>query len=284
MTKKCALYDIESDLRESHLIPKFVFEYLKKTGGKYFRTYENPNQRMQDGPKVFLLSEKAEQDFSKRERWFANNVFYPYLGQQKTNLEYDENLAYFVVSVLWRILKDQLTHPEIANDKDLNFLNDVESEWRNFLSNFVYPVNYNDINFFLTDRIESHNTDGFNVNLYFTRIVDATIVSNEKRTHVAVYVKFLRFVLWSVVKGDPNDCQDVKINFLKGNLNTPQELSDDFIGNFFQNRIQEIDNRPRASKEQQEIINQEVLKNEKTFWETEAAQAMLDDYQLKKDI
>ena len=35
MKGKCALYDIETELKLSHIIPKFAFDYLKRTGGKY---------------------------------------------------------------------------------------------------------------------------------------------------------------------------------------------------------------------------------------------------------
>lgn len=282
MTEKCALYGIESALRNSHIIPKFAFDYLKKTGGKFLRSYENPNQRIQDGPKSFLLSEKAEQEFSKRERWFANNIFYPYLAESKQSFDYDENMAYFIVSILWRVLLDQLKHPDISGNVDLKFLKDVESEWKKFLSNYNFPVNYNDLNIFLTDRIFSHNTDGIDVDLYMTRIIDATIVANAKKTKVAVYVKFLRFTIWAVVKGKPNECSDLKIKFDKGILNLPQELTDNFMGSFFYNRIKQIDNRPKPSKEQQDIIFKELHKNEEFFWHSDAGQSIKNDFNLKK--
>ncbi len=281
MKEKCALYEIESDLRHSHIIPKFAFDYLKKTGGKFLRTYENPNQRVQDGPKSFLLSEKAEQEFSKRERWFANNVFYPYLADNKQSFEYDENMAYFMISTLWRVLIDQLKYPDISNNEDLKFLNDVELEWKLFLKDYTFPIKYNDLNIFLTDRISNHNTDGIGVDLYFTRVINATIVANEKKTKVAVYVKFLRFIIWAVVKGDPNDCSDLKIRFNKGMLNLPQNITDEFMGGFFQNRIKQIDNRPMPTKEQQEVIFQELKKNENSFWLSDVGLPIKNDFELK---
>lgn len=61
----CELYRIETELRESHIYPKFVIDYTKKTGSKYLRKFDNPNKRQQDGIKLHLLSEKAEQEFSK---------------------------------------------------------------------------------------------------------------------------------------------------------------------------------------------------------------------------
>lgn len=282
MKGKCALYDIETELKLSHIIPKFAFDYLKRTGGKYLRTYENPDRRVQDGPKQYLLCEKAEQEFSKRERWFSNNVFLPYLKENKQEFDYDENFAYFMISVLWRVLIDQTNQEDVKAEKRLDFLEDVKSEWKLFLADSIYPVNFNDLNIFLTDRIVSHNTNGINVDLYMSRIIDATIVHNENFTTVAVYVKFLRFMIWSVVKGNPTDCEDVKIKFIPGKLKTPQRLTDTFFGGFIMNRIQEIDNRPKANEKQQEIIAKELSKNEEEFWKSDAGKALINDYEKSK--
>ena len=281
MIGKCALYDIETELMQSHIIPKFAFDFLKKTGGKYLRAYEKPNQRIQDGPKKYLLSTKAELEFSKRERWFANNIFIPYMKLGVTKFEYKEDFAYFIISLLWRVLLVQLKHPNVIPDKRLDFLTDVESEWKNFLSKGVYPWLHNDLNVFLTDRISSHNTNGINNDLYFSRMIDATIITNEKGTKVAVYAKFLRFIFWSVVKGDPNDCKDTKINFIKGTLTTPQLVRDDFFGGFLRNRVEEIDNMPEPSEIQKIKIQEETFKKENDFWNTDAGKAMINDYELR---
>lgn len=67
----CKLYHLETELQESHIFPKFVINYTKKTGSKYLRSFIEPDKRMQDGIKKHLLGQDAEQDFSKREKWFA---------------------------------------------------------------------------------------------------------------------------------------------------------------------------------------------------------------------
>ncbi|MFM2016752.1 MAG: hypothetical protein RL007_408 [Bacteroidota bacterium] len=278
MKGNCALLGIESDLRQSHIIPKFAFDYFKETGGKYFRSFEKPNLRLQDGPKPYLLSHQAEQEFSKREGWFASNIFYPYLGKDKTSFNYDENLAYFTISILWRVLYEQMTHKDISSVKEFEFLKEVEIEWRNFLRSSVYPRTYNDLNLFFTDRLSYHNTDSIDVDLYMSRIIDATIIANEQKDTIAIYVKFLRFIFWSVVKGVPNSSSDVKISFTPNTIKVPQFLKDDFIGNFLMNRIKVVDNRQRPSPKQQEIIIQELERNENSFWESDAGQSMLNDF------
>lgn len=58
---KCVLCDSEECVEDSHVIPAFVFRYLKKisiTG--HLRGGEQPNLRMGDGPKPRLLGPKGE--------------------------------------------------------------------------------------------------------------------------------------------------------------------------------------------------------------------------------
>lgn len=49
----CALYDYETDLLESHIYPKFVINYTKKTGSNYLRQFVKPNIRQQGGARMF---------------------------------------------------------------------------------------------------------------------------------------------------------------------------------------------------------------------------------------
>ena len=79
MTGICALTRKELPLRQSHIYPKFVIEWMKDTGSTYFRSHLMPNKRIQDGYKLHFLSDEAEQLFSHREKWFAENIFHPYL-------------------------------------------------------------------------------------------------------------------------------------------------------------------------------------------------------------
>ena len=116
MKGNCRLYKREDDLQKSHIFPKFVINYTKRTGSKYLRSYLEPNRRMQDGIKSYLLSREAEQEFAKRENWFAEKIFRPYLSG-KVKLEYTSDLYYFAISFLWRILISELETTKDINKK-----------------------------------------------------------------------------------------------------------------------------------------------------------------------
>ena len=275
--KICRLELIEKELKNSHVIPKFAFDYLKSTGSKYLRSFENPNKRLQDGIKEYLLCDDCEQLFSKRERWFANTIFFPYLNKNKTEFKYDENLGYFVISLLWRVLVNQQNHYSVKDEGRLAFLSEVECEWRQFLTEFKYPRNFNNFNILLTDGVQSNNTDLVTPDYFFTRLIDFTIVHNNDFTTVAVYAKFLRFIFWVPVKGYEYIDGTTNINLNEGILKTPQNLDDTFIKSFFVSRIRLIDNADEPNEEQEKKIMNEILKDVNGFWASDLGRSILND-------
>jgi len=105
----CALCGKEKELCESHSIPKFVFDWIKKTSATgYLRQAININKRLQDGTKEKFLCFECETKFSRYEKYFADEFFYPYLNKTKTSFNYNENLQKFIMSISWRLLKNDL--------------------------------------------------------------------------------------------------------------------------------------------------------------------------------
>lgn len=274
----CELYKIESDLKESHIYPKFVINYTKKTGSKYFRKVIEPNKREQDGIKLHLLSERAEQDFSKREKWFAEKIFIPYLSGNY-ELSYNENLYYFVISFLWRILVLNLKDNTVKDKWYYNLIVKAEEEWRDFLITGKLPVDNLNSNLFFTDRVKENNTDLKGVDFYLTRAMDGTIVDNEPQTCLLVYGKFNRFIFWSVLKkyGDESGLKEVEINPKGGIFRIPQNLNYFPIVSFLGNRIKEISNHPLPNQEQQDKIEKEIQKDPKKFWDSDVGKSLYND-------
>lgn len=275
----CKLFETVENLRESHIYPKFVIDYFKETGSKYLRKFVQPNKRLQDGPKLYLLSEKAEQRFSLREKWFSEKIFKPYSINGVRKFEYDENLFYFTISILWRTLLVNLDHPKISSQPFIQTLYAVSVEWKEFLRDFKYPTNYNRCYLLFTDRVKSHNIDASGADYYLTRALDATIVFNEDGSYLAVYMKFTRFIFWGVLEGgDDPKLGELKINPLKGKLTIPQNFQDPHITSFFLSRIKEVEKQPKANENQQERIFNEILKDKERFLKSDAGQSIINDY------
>lgn len=281
----CKLYNVEAELRESHIFPKFTVEYMKRTGSRFLRNPNNPNLRKQDGLKYYLLSAKAEQQFGDREKWFSQKVFYPHQQDKLWLLEYDENLYYFALSFLWRVLIMELNFSSV-NVKSHWFYEDliqVEEEWRAFLNSYQYPNTFNRVYIQLTDKIKDHDLPFGGVEYYFTRHMDATIVYNHNRTFLAVYGKFLKFIFWGIIKGgDEVKLQELKVNPIKGVIKFPQVADEFQLSNFYYNRIMQIENLPKASKQQQDLILKEILKDKEGFLNSEAGKAIRKDIDISE--
>lgn len=113
----CSLCNKTSILMESHLIPRFVYEWIKNTSKTpYIRSSENINQRLQDGPKFYLLCEECEQFLSKLEDEFAKNFFKKIANyrNQSTTLMVTENMKTLILSVFWRCL---IKYKDNENDR-----------------------------------------------------------------------------------------------------------------------------------------------------------------------
>lgn len=276
----CALYKEETELLESHIYPKFVVKHTIKTGSKFLRSFQTPNKREQDGPKLYLLGHKAEEEFSKSEKWFAENIFKPYLNDKFT-LEYDENLYYFAISFLWRVIQLELKTSKTDFKQKWYYkkLMETEREWREFLKNRTIPKNHHNANLLLTSRVKINNSGINGVDFYFTRILDATIVSNQTQTSLLIYGKFNRFIFWSTIVSESytDELYEVEINPNGGIIEVPQQV-DFFPLNFFiSNRLRGVEKMPKASEAQQEKIEKEILKDIETFRDSDLGESLEND-------
>ena len=105
MTEICKLCNNYSKLVQSHIIPKFVFKWLKETSATgYLRFGQNLNRRGQDGFKQNLLCRDCEDLFNNWETDFASKLFYPLVKGEESSFEYGSWFLRFVVSLSWRSL------------------------------------------------------------------------------------------------------------------------------------------------------------------------------------
>ncbi len=191
MNQICALCEQPKALKKSHLIPKFVFRWLKATGGEHFRKADNPNKRVSDGLKPELLCHDCEQKFGKLEDKFAREIFYPYLEKGQQKFEYDDYLFRFVVSVLWRISLYTLPSASV-NHKTL--IESTLMDWREFLNGEKQLPNTNKVHLFFTKDRLKHNIQPVERFLnYWARSVDGSIAYGTNSC--IVYAKLARAIL-----------------------------------------------------------------------------------------
>ncbi len=193
----CALCQEIRPLRLSHIIPAFVFRWLRDTsGGGYLRFGANPNKRTQDGFKIDLLCDDCEQNLNKWETLFANRIFFPYMLDANQKFNYNDYLARFCVSVSWRLL--QYFMQDIGYNSIIKeFKDDIDTasgQWRNFLlSKSPHPGRFEQ-HLLPVDAIESANglNPPTNINRYLMRSVEIDMVKSNHS--LMTYVKMGRFI------------------------------------------------------------------------------------------
>src|SRR5258706_11893804 len=138
VTGDCRLCRTEGvELRHGHILPKFVWEWLKGTSIGAIRSGEAPNVRVQDGHKEYLLCHDCEEMFSREEKIFAERLFVPvHEGVSISGLVYGEWAARFAVSVSWRVLvfNMELGPIEHFTAGQQEAVPAAERQWRAFLA------------------------------------------------------------------------------------------------------------------------------------------------------
>jgi hypothetical protein len=262
----CALCGNTTVLMKSHLIPKFVAEWLKKTSGTgYLRSANQPNIRKQDFPTSKLLCANCEGIFSQWEKRFAEDIFVPYHARGQLSFRYQDWLIRLAVSLAWRICTVKIDSFR-KKEADLALEVDVAlTFWRDFLLGANNDPGLYTHHMFFLDFIESSSTLSVPkfTHWYMLRGVDATIAYASKEVYA--YTKFPGIVFWSGIKpAQPKGWENTRIRS-KGTINThTQRIEANGFAEFLIGRV-DIAAKARPSENQQEKISQALLKDQERF-------------------
>jgi hypothetical protein len=282
----CTLCKQNRELKTSHIIPSFVFQWMRKTGSEKFRNITTPNKREQDGIKLKLLCGDCEGKFSKVETWFTRKFFHPILDrmltdndqQEAPNLDYDEHLYVFCLSVLWRILVYNLKRDNYPKEHK-TILNQIEDEWRCFLNQSHFPRTFNSVHMWLLDKYDFEGKPE-KYDLYIMRATDGTIAHGT--SELFIFAKFARFQLFAPIKGfDEKNFTNTKINPISGEYLFPQTIEDERIGDFLVTRAMLIKEYSAVlSDNQLDVINKQALKEKDKLYNSDLFRSIRDDHEL----
>ncbi len=252
---------------------------MRKSGSKHQRNIVNPNIRQQDGIKEYLLCQDCETLFSGFETYFANNIFHPHLKNGILRFDYTENLMKFLISVLWRVLiKDRSINPR-GQCNFLELLEAAEKKWRSYLLGKGNLNNFEKVHLFITDLSKENEQPVLNLNLYFTRAVDGTVLTSE--TDCLVFAKFSRFIIFSgITEIDESLWVNTKINKSDGVISVGnQEIQDGYIGNFLVDRARMLNQElvSGLSENQKRLIHKTAHNDLERLEKSDLIKAMLAD-------
>lgn len=286
----CRLCGVQAELQLSHILPAFVFRWLKDTSGNgHIRGGEAPNLRIQDGPKRYWLCLACEGLLGRDETAFADQLFHPYSSGETSRFVYGEWLLPFCVSVSWRVLHlyRELTGLKNYTPEAIKTIDAAEARWKAFLlGQEPHPGSFEQ-HLLPFDGVKSMtSTSGVapNLNRYLMRTTDMDLCRNEGlpiRT-IFVYAKLGRFVMVGFIREDKRGWwKGTKVHLRTGVIeprtySLPRSIFEYMNGKA--HRVAEL--LASISPRQSEKIDEAFRKNKERYMGSDEFQALQNDVSM----
>lgn len=282
----CALCLAERELRESHIIPKFVFKYLKRTSATgYLRFGTQPNRRVQDGRKVPMLCEECEQRFSTLEKYFAETLFEPYTADRSAVLPYDARLLKFAASLSWRVLYYYNAHGHLGDvaAQHLPRIDRALETWRQYLLDQIPNPGGFEQHMLPMDELESATIPDLpaNIHRYLLRAVDMDVVTG-KRTAL-VYTKIPRIALVGFVEmpDATSSWKGTRLAAKHGTVRPREYVVPQKFGEYMLGQARKASAAAAAMSDQQKkVVSDTTLANLDRAAQSESLRAMARDVEM----
>lgn len=227
MLSPCRLCGEPSELQDSHVLPAFVFRWLKETSGTGFiRFGQEPNRRVQDGHTKAWLCLSCERRLNVWETKFANTVFHPLNDNGAQRVRYGDWLLKFCVSVSWRSLSMMIEEAGVKHFSEPQQTATIHAleTWRRFLLDEVrHPGSYEQhlLPFGLIDNLAGNFPPNFC--RYLLRAIEIDAAHGAKGAFI--YSKLGRFVILGFIDlPHPKQWVGSKIHVEKGII-TPRKYT-----------------------------------------------------------
>ena len=259
---RCALCSTVGRLRQSHVIPKFVFDWTKRRG-EGLRASNNPNLQLQDGPKPRMLCGACESRFSGWEREAASKVFRPIHSSNCSELSYGPWFLKFAVSVSFRVLQyygDWVrTDPKRAQSvrERCEF---VTKEWAKFLlgrRSLLGPYEHYCVVLPSSDTDEPSERT---LASFFEGVIDFQPALTTPDDGIAVITKMCRLcIVGTVQRGRSKDWVNARIAS-KGGLFCPPFAMPTWFVDYLGSRLREAQHVQQLSPRQRALLLERALK------------------------
>ncbi len=280
--KKCALCTRSGDLQASHIIPRFVFDWLRETSATgYIRFSQSPNLRVQDGLKPRMLCWNCEQLLSTWEREFAETCFVPINNGRALKISYGPWMLKFATSVSWRVLRVLADSGGLTGFPDhiLTKVNDALQEWAGFLLGSQSNPGSHEQHMFVVDVVESTSNDNAPANLsrYLSRTIDFDVA--HANDSVFSYAKMGRFILFGFVGMEyPRRWKGTRLHVQQGRFGQDDIELPSNIGDYICARARfTAEKSSQISERQQSKIRQTYERDLERAAQSETLRAMHHD-------
>jgi hypothetical protein len=247
----CALCLNAGLVKESHIIPAFVFRWLRDTSATgYIRPAETPNKRVQDGLKIPLLCENCEERLSVWEKRFAERVFHPWYQRPGQPIRYADWLLKFCVSISWRVLRyvhdaNGLVH---LTDPQKVYSRAALNRWADFLLGRAPDPASFEQHIIPWDAIDTHNFPEMsdNINRYMLRAVGTDLPHGN--TTVFTHAKLAHFSVFGIIQPTPMPWEGTKVHVRDGVLGSRRYVLPIELLNYINERARHYGNLPFSQR------------------------------------
>ena len=197
-------------LEAGHIIPAFVYRWLKKTSATgHLRGGENPNVRIQDGWKRRWFCRSCEDQIGRFERAFSEELFPLVVEQRPGPYRHGPWLSRFLASLAWRTL---MLHSEEGEAFDFftpeqkAMVQLAMEQWRAFVHGEASTPGVHELHFIPMGILGDCTLDGPlppNINRYTMRSIEIHVASNTAQAFA--FVKMGPAVAFGFIQPPPPD-------------------------------------------------------------------------------
>jgi hypothetical protein len=279
----CRLCKQYRDLQLSHILPAFVFKWLKRDG--FIRHSAQINKRTQDGAKEQWLCSECEQLFCGWETKFFNSIFHPLCyGDMLPTISYGDWLLKFSASVSWRSLlyvREQARLTHFSTDQ-LRKADRALETWAKVLRGEREHPGEFEQHLIPFGPIKGHGGIEFppNINRYLLRTVE--IDAGCSRSTAFVFSKLGRIGIVGFIQSKrPDHWSGTKVR-LRGGRMTPRRYTlPAQFGNYLADRARRLWKALEGmSDPQSEKVNATIRANMDRFANSQLLRAMEHDVHL----
>ena len=283
MNGKCTFCNKDGELKFGHIIPKFVFSWFKESSPSAIRLTIEPNKRVQDGEKQYLLCSDCEELFSGWEKSFCEHLFLPlhHNPTLTTPIKYGPWALKFAVSVSWRVLMyyqkfDDLHH---LSKKQIETAQTALNVWRGFLLGELPHPGQFEQHLVPVDTIQSYSGSAISpfLNRYLLRSVHMSVICSN--TWAIVYTKMGHLILFGFIQEDNHKrWKGTKLHVNKGLIMPRVYHLPKYIAKYFNEQANKAaEALASVSPRQSQIIHQAMLENADELANSELFRAMQYD-------
>ncbi len=280
----CAFCGKQTLLSESHVLPAFIFRWLRNRSGapSHLRHTDNPNRRVQDGLKFPWLCNDCEGHFNRYETAFANQVFYPWhSGNQR--ISYGNWFLKFCVSISWRVFKFARGKNKTPSytDEQMRLMDEAEARWRAFLNDAAPHPGEFEQHVLIFDKIVNTNVTGLpnNFNRFMIGAVTLDIVGSNNS--LMTFAKLGCFNIFGVIQKGNGEWSGTKIHVRHGLLKPAKVvLPAGLLDLFVEKAIHVSKSISTISKLQRKKIDDNIIAKIDIFAKSEQFASILADAEM----